>query len=146
MTRQEDATIYFADGFNCSQAVFTAFGKTMGLTEDQCLKIGSAFGGGMARRQYTCGAMTGGLMVLGLYFGRGLEDDISKKEGTYEKAGEFFKEFEKRNGSVVCKDLLQGLDMNNTLDRIRIEELGLFQTSCVKYVQDAVEIVEKLIG
>jgi len=51
MTRQEDAVIYFADTFNCSQAVFTAFGKNMGLTENQCLKIGCTFGGGMARRQ-----------------------------------------------------------------------------------------------
>jgi len=146
MTKQEDATIYFADTFNCSQAVFTSFGKEMGLTEDQCLKIGSAFGAGMARRQYTCGAVAGSLMALGLYFGRGLGDDISKKEFTYSKTEEFFKEFEKRNGSVICKDLLQGLDMNNPKDRKRIEELGLFQTSCVKYVRDAVEIVEKLIG
>jgi C_GCAxxG_C_C family probable redox protein len=75
-----------------------------------------------------------------------LGDDISKKEFTYSKTEEFFKEFEKRNGSVICKDLLQGLDMNNPKDRKRIEELGLFQTSCVKYVRDAVEIVEKLIG
>jgi hypothetical protein len=43
MTRKEDASLYFADGFNCSQAVFTAFGKEKGLTEDQCLQIGCAF-------------------------------------------------------------------------------------------------------
>jgi len=144
MTRQEDATIYFADTFNCSQAVFTSFGKELGVTEDLCLKIGTAFGGGMARRQYTCGAVAGGLMALGLYFERGLEDDISKKEFTYCKTEEFFKEFEKRNGSVTCKDLLQGLDMNNPVDRKKIEESGLLQTSCVKYVRDAVEIVEIL--
>ena len=80
MTQKEDATIYFADTFNCSQAVFTVFGKEQGLTEDQCLKIGCAFGGGMGRQQYTCGAVTGALMSLGLHFGRGLNDNISKKE------------------------------------------------------------------
>ena len=76
MTRQEAATLYFADTFNCSQSVFTFFGKEQGLTEDQCLKIGFAFGGGMRLQQYTCGALTGALMAIGLHFGRGLNDNI----------------------------------------------------------------------
>ncbi len=146
MTRQEDATLYFADTFNCSQAVFTVFGKEQGLTEDQCLKIGCAFGGGMGLQQYTCGAVTGALMSIGLHFGRGLNDNISKKEDTYKKTVEFFKEFKKRHGSIVCKELLQGLNMTDPQDRKKIEELGLFQTVCAKYVQDAVEIIEQLIG
>jgi len=146
MTRTEDAVLYFADGFACTPAVFTAFGKEMGLTEEQCLKIGCAFGGGMARNQYTCGAVTGALMVLGLCLGRGAEDTIEKKDITYEKSNEFFKEFINRHGSIVCKDLLQGLNMNDPEDKKKIEELKLFQMVCVKYVQDAVEIVEQLIG
>ena len=35
--------------------------------------------------------------------------------------------------------------MNDPQDKKKIEELGLFQTDCVKYVQDAVEIVEGLL-
>jgi C_GCAxxG_C_C family probable redox protein len=146
MTRTEDAVLNFADGFACAPAVFTAFGKEMGLTEDQCLKISCAFGGGMARNQYTCGAVTGALMVLGLHFGRGSEDGIEKKDITYEKSNEFLKEFTKRHGSIVCKELLQGLNMNDPQDKKKIEVLKLFQTVCVKYVQDAVQIVEQLIG
>ncbi|MCK9421498.1 MAG: C-GCAxxG-C-C family protein [Bacteroidales bacterium] len=146
MTRQEDATLYFADAFTCSQSVFTVFGKDMGLTVDQCLKIGNAFGGGMARQQFTCGAVTGALMVIGLIFGRGLNDDLTKKEFTYDKVIEFFTEFRKRNGSVNCRELLRGFNMNDPEELKQIEELELFQTSCVKYVQDAVEIVEQLIG
>jgi len=121
MTRKEDATLYFADGFTCAPAVFTPFGKEMGLTEDQCLKIGCAFGGGMGRNQYTCGAVTGALLVLGLCLGRGSEDGIKKKEITYEKTNEFFKEFIKRHGSVVCKELLQGFNMNDPVDKKKIE-------------------------
>jgi C_GCAxxG_C_C family probable redox protein len=146
MTRQEKAEFYFAEGFACSQAVFAAFGKEMGLTEDQCLKIGCAFGGGMARQQMTCGAVTGAMMVIGLLYGRGLDDDISKKEFTYEKTNEFFSEFRSRNGSLDCNDLLQGLNMNDPEELKKIQELGLFKTSCVKYVRDAVEIVEQLIA
>jgi len=33
MTRTEDAVLYFADGFACTPAVFTVFGKEMGLSD-----------------------------------------------------------------------------------------------------------------
>ena len=99
----------------------------------------------MARNQYTCGAVTGALMVLGLYFGRGSEDGIEKKDITYEKTNEFFKEFINRHGAILCKDLLQGLNMNDPEDKKKIEDLKLFQTVCVNYVRDAVEIAERLI-
>jgi hypothetical protein len=50
MTRTENAQVYFSNTFNCSQTVLAPFGQNSGLTEAQCLKIGCAFGGGMARR------------------------------------------------------------------------------------------------
>jgi C_GCAxxG_C_C family probable redox protein len=146
MTRKETATRYYADAFACSQAVFTAFGKEMGLTEEQCLKIGGAFGGGMARQQLTCGAVTGAMMVIGLIYGRGLGDDVSQKEITYEKTNELFAEFQRRNRTLNCKDLLQGLNLNDPEELKKIQELGLFQTSCVKYIEDAVEIVEQIMN
>ena len=146
MTRKETATKYYANAFACSQAVFAAFGKEMGLTEDQCLKIGGAFGGGMARQQLTCGAITGAMMVIGLIYGRGLGDDVSQKEITYEKTNELLTEFQRRNGSLNCRDLLQGLNLNDPEELNKIQELGLFQTSCVKYIEDVVDIVEEMIG
>ena len=146
MTRKETATRYYADAFTCSQAVFAAFGKDMGLTEDQCLKIGGAFGGGMARQQLTCGAVTGAMMVIGLIYGKGLGDDVSQKEITYEKANELFAEFQRKNGSLNCRTLLKGLNLNDPEELKKIQELGLFQTSCVKYIQDVVEIVEQMMN
>lgn len=146
MTKSENATLYFTDTFNCSQAVLAAFGQDYGLSEDQCLKLGCAFGGGMARQQMTCGAVTGALMALGLAFGRGANDPYSITGITYLKAAELFKEFKKRNGSLVCRELLHGLNMNDPQDQKKIQELELFQMVCVKYVLDAVEITEQLIA
>ena len=145
MTRKESATKYFADGYACSQAVFAAFGKEMGLTEDQCLKIGGAFGGGMARQQLTCGAVTGAMMVIGLLYGRGLGDDVAQKEITYKKANELFTEFKRRNGSLNCRELLQGLNMNDPEEMKKIQELNLFKSSCVRYIEDAVDIIEEMM-
>ena len=145
MTKSEKAIALFAQGYNCSQSVLTSFSGEFSLSEDDCLKIACAFGGGMGRRQLTCGAVTGALMVLGLKYGMGKGDEMSKKVNTYKKTAEFFEMFKKRNGSADCKDLLQGLDMNNASDLEKINELNLFQTTCYKCVKDAVEIAEKIM-
>ncbi len=146
MTRSEEASIWFANGYNCSQSVLTAFGRDYGLTDEQCLKLGCAFGGGIARRQLTCGVVTGALMVIGLHYGRGAGDPYSTTTDTYERANKFLAEFSKRNGTLNCKELLQGLDMTVPGDLEKIQKLGLFQKSCARYVQDAVELMESVIS
>lgn len=146
MTKTEKAAATFAATFNCSQAVFSAFGTGAGMTEDQCLKLSCAFGGGMARNQMTCGAVTGALLALGLHFGRGAGDPLAATGNTYEKTNRFFEEFQKRHGSINCRELLHGLDMNNPADMEKIRDLDLFKTSCARYVKDAVEITEGLVN
>ncbi len=146
MTKSEKALIFFSKGFNCSQSVFTVFGEEFGLKEEDCLKIACPFGGGMGRQQLTCGAVTGALMVLGLKFGMTKSDDNAPKILTYSKTNDFFTEFKKRNGSICCRELLQGLDMNDPEDLKLIKERNLFRINCDKYVIDSVELVVHLIN
>jgi C_GCAxxG_C_C family probable redox protein len=144
MNKEEKALEYFRNSFNCSQAVFTVYGNDYGLSEDDSLKIACAFGGGIGRQQLTCGAVTGALMAIGLKCGKGKSDDDSKKQETYRLTREFFDRFSKLNGSVNCRELLLGLDLNDEADHRRIMELGLFESHCEKYVSDAVTIVNEL--
>jgi C_GCAxxG_C_C family probable redox protein len=144
MEKQDKALDYFRNKFNCSQAVFTVFGTEYGLSEDDSLRIGCAFGGGMGRQQHTCGAVTGALMALGLKYGKALNDSEEKKQETYSKTREFFRRFTELNGSVNCKVLLEGLDMNDPEDHKIIMERKLFDINCEKYVVDAVNIVETI--
>jgi C_GCAxxG_C_C family probable redox protein len=146
MTRSDEAASYFAGSYNCSQSVFTVFAKENGFTEDQALKLSTAFGGGMGRRQLTCGAVTGALMAIGLFNGRGINDPVEKKDITYRKAVEFMEEFKSRHGSLNCLELLQGLNMNDPDDQRKIGEQKLFQTACPRFVRDAVGIVEKMLA
>jgi C_GCAxxG_C_C family probable redox protein len=145
MTKSEQAIGYFKNSFNCAQSVFTPFGLESGIPEDNCLKIACAFGAGMGRQQYTCGAVTGALMALGLHFGKGLGDDNSKKTETYVKTVELFKAFAEKNKSTCCRELMNGLNMNDPEDVKKIEELDLFRIHCLEYVRDAVEITGQLI-
>jgi len=145
MTKVDKANDYFRDKFNCSQAVFTVFGTEFGLSENNCLKIGCAFGAGMGRKQFTCGAVTGALMAIGLKYGKASGDSEDKKQETYLKTREFFTEFNNIHGSTVCRELLKGLDMNDPDDYKKIIDQDLFGIQCEKYVGDAVRIVEKII-
>jgi C_GCAxxG_C_C family probable redox protein len=145
MKKSEKAVDYFRNKFNCSQAVLTVFGTEYGLSENDSLKVACAFGGGMGRQQLTCGAVTGALMVLGLKYGKALNDPEEKKQLTYSKTREFFDEFIKLHGSINCRELLNGLDMTDPEDHKKIMELKLFDINCEKYVADAVIITEKLL-
>jgi len=53
MNQIETAVSRFTEGFNCSQAVFSAYAE--GLDDKTVLKIASGFGGGMGRMADTCG-------------------------------------------------------------------------------------------
>jgi len=70
-TRSDRATEMFLSGYNCAQSVLWSFSDEVRLDPDTALRIACGFGAGMARRQEVCGAVTGGIMVLGLRLGRG---------------------------------------------------------------------------
>jgi C_GCAxxG_C_C family probable redox protein len=145
MKKTEKAAGYFRNGFNCSQSVLAAFGTDYGMSEDNCLRTGCAFGAGMGRQQLTCGAVTGALMVLGLKYGKAIGDPDERKQETYHKTREFSAEFTRLNGSSSCRELLNGLDMNDEADHRKIVDLGLFEKNCEKYVSDSVRILEKIM-
>jgi C_GCAxxG_C_C family probable redox protein len=146
MDKTESAMQYFKTGFNCAQSVLTPFGNQFGLTEEHCLKTACAFGAGMGRQQHTCGAVTGALMVLGLHFGKGKTDDNSKKIKTYEKTVEFITAFKAKHGTINCLELLDGLHMDIPGESKEIDARELYRVRCTRYVSDAVEITEKILG
>jgi C_GCAxxG_C_C family probable redox protein len=144
MTKVAQAVSTFNEGFSCSQAILTAYGIDFGLDRNTALKISSAFGGGMARMGETCGAVTGALMVIGLRYGSTNAEDKNAKEITYEKVNEFVKNFNGRNNTIICKDLL-GFDLSTPEGKKAVSEKDLVKTKCPKFVQDAAEILEQLL-
>ncbi len=128
----------FKEGFVCSQAVFAAFSEMLGLDKEMALKIGNGFGGGIARKQEVCGAVSGAIMAIGLKHGKTYAGDNISHEKTYAMIDSFCSEFIERNKSINCHDIL-GCDLTEA------KEKGLFPTVCLKCVRDAAEIVESII-
>jgi C_GCAxxG_C_C family probable redox protein len=143
--KQASANFARGSGFSCSQAVFSAFAPQLGLDRELALKIASAFGGGMARRGETCGAVTGALMVIGLKYGRTDVEDEQAKEQTYALAQRFVQMFTQRHGSIVCQELLD-CDISIPQERELAHEQQLFSTLCSRFVQDAAEITAHILG
>jgi C_GCAxxG_C_C family probable redox protein len=126
----------FGRGCNCAQAVLCAFGPGLGLDEPNCRRLTAAFGGGIAQRGETCGAVVGALLTLGLAeAGRG---------GVYESAAAFLERFSTANGDVRCRELL-GEDISTTEGLARAYESGAFLEVCPRLVAGAAELLVELL-
>ncbi|MFZ1935784.1 MAG: C-GCAxxG-C-C family protein [Thermoguttaceae bacterium] len=143
MSRVERAVRRFAEGFNCSQAILSAYAEHFGLDEETAMKVAAGFGGGMGRMGRTCGAVTGAFMVLGLRFGRSSPDQATK-ERVYAHIQEFADRFNARNGSLTCKGLL-GVDISTPEGHETARKTQLFTTACPRFVRDAAEVLEEIL-
>ena len=141
MNRKEKTRDLFKEGFSCSQAVLAAFSEEFGLPAETALRIGQGFGGGIARTADICGAVTGGIMVIGLKYGRTRADDEAAREKTYSLVRELLRRFRARHGALACKDLL-GCDIG-TPEGLKISNEGkLHEHLCPRLLDSAVEILE----
>jgi len=138
--REERAVKYFKKGYNCTQAVIYVFSAEMGLDPSVAIKIAAPFGGGMGKTGSTCGAVSGALMVIGLKYGSNQVGDKKTQAKTSELSEKFIEKFKKRNGTIICKDLI-GIDPKSR----GIREIMIMNSKCPKFVRDAVEILEEII-
>lgn len=143
MDNKQYALECFNKGLNCSQAVLCRFSEELGLSYEMALKISNGFGGGMKQAE-TCGAVTGALMVIGLKHGQENEEDKESKEKTYEFVKDFIDIFNFRNGTIICKELLD-IDVSTEEGYAKAKEKELFMTLCPKYIKDGIEILQKHI-
>ncbi|MCP5103858.1 MAG: C_GCAxxG_C_C family protein [bacterium] len=134
----------FEEGFCCSQAVLVTYAEHWNLDPDVFLKIADAFGAGIGGMAATCGAVTGAIMAIGLKHGRTHPDDDDAKHKTRTLVKEFVKQFKERRGTLECKHLLD-IDISVPEGMQLAEEKGLFDTFCPKLIEDAVDILEKLL-
>jgi len=93
--RSEIAVSKFSEGYNCAQSVFYSFCDALQFDKNTALKMACGFGAGMGRKEEVCGAVTGGIIVIGAKYGRGERDDRTATELTYKKTRELMDRFEK---------------------------------------------------
>jgi len=134
----------FKSGFNCAQAVLSAYGRELGLRTELGHRVSQSFGAGMARLAGTCGAVTGGLMVIGLKHGKTRAKDDASKERTYALAQELFRRFRRRHGSLTCLGLL-GHHIGTARGQKVLKQTRAHDVRCPRYVHDVIVILEKIL-
>ena len=83
------AGVLFDGGYNCAQAVLQA---TTGRHDPELLAMAEAFGGGIGESGCLCGAVTGGVMALGL-------------SGRAERGGQLVAAFRDEFRTTCCRGL-----------------------------------------
>lgn len=138
----ERALANFNHGYNCAQAVLSAFCEKYGLGMELASKNAGGMGSGF-RSGDICGAVSGAVMVIGLKYGPSGADNLQAKQSCYEKTEEFIRAFREGCGSICCRDIL-GCDLSTPNGRKQAEKNGLFNTVCVDAVRMSILLLEEL--
>lgn len=144
-TERREKTIHlFRNNYNCAQSVFSVYSSEFGIDEKTARALASGFGGGMGALQKTCGAVTGGILVLGSrYFDE--QDVPGTKVLVYGKTRSLINRFEDLYKTVECYPLL-GEDIRTEDGLKKAREQDLFHLKCEKYVLSVCDILDGLLS
>lgn len=144
-SRANIATEKFLNGYNCAQSILYAFRDESDLPEEVALKIACGLGAGMGRKEEVCGAVTGGILVLGMRHGRGSKDDRSATDITYLQTKKLMEEFAKQHGTYICRQLLNGCELTAEEGHKIFKEKDMKNKVCVPCIQSVAGILEEMI-
>ncbi len=144
-TRADRAEALFRQGYNCSQSVFAAFADVVGMSVEEAAQLASPFGAGFGKLREVCGAVSGMTMLAGKL--KGYSDPKAREEKVelYKLIQKMCAEFEEKEGSIICRELLgleKGEDMGEPA--VRTEEYYRSRP-CVGACRTAAEIAEKYL-
>ena len=145
MKHSEKAREIFNKGYNCSQAVVAAFSDVTGLDFETSLKVSSSFGAGMGKMRSVCGAVTGMYIVAGLLWAT-TQSDAASKEKHYTLIQQITQRFKDMHDTVVCAELLKNLKTETTPKPAERTQEYYKVRPCLKFVEDACDILDSIIG
>lgn len=122
--------------FFCSEAVVSTlrdfFDPDM---PESTIAVASGFPVGVGRQKCMCGAISGGIISLGYFFGRTKGGD-PKVNKTLELTAELHKKFTESNRVACCKILTKGMDMAS----------GEHKAQCIRFTSEMAKETAKIIA
>lgn len=96
---------YMENGYHCSEAIFLALGEHyLREVDPLALRLSTPFAGGIGgTRLETCGALTGGILLIGALCGRA--DGQTNDERCLALAAAFRERFQQEFGFTTCQAL-----------------------------------------
>ena len=106
----------------------------------ECLpRIATALGGGVAGQGEVCGALMGGILGIGLVYGRDRAEDTDAKAVAGARGREFYQKFQEANKSVLCR-AISGVDLRTSEGRQAFSDQNLHGNTCSGVVGSAVRL------
>lgn len=133
---KHDAEELFRKGdFYCSEAIVSSIKNNFELDmPDEMIAMASGFPIGIGKSKCVCGAVSGGILSIGYFFGRTKGGD-SKVQKTLELANELQESFRKNHGCLCCHVHTKGFDM----------ALGEHKKQCVSFTGEVAEKAAEII-
>ncbi len=135
---------------SCSMTSFAVLNDYFKLNADtRTIRALMPFSGGIVRRGETCGAVSGSILALGLFFESRKKDGKVQAGSSLKPGGIFFDRFEKVFGSTRCKEVIKH-QYGRYYDLLNPEDVKLFMEAgksgkCMQVVQKAVAIAGEII-
>ncbi len=146
MDHAEQAKQLFLQGYNCAQSVVCAFEDVTGLDRAAGARLSASFGGGMGRLREVCGTVSGALLVLGIACGYDDPRDPEAKRRHYHLVQEFARRFRETNGSIVCRELLQGVQVTPGSDPEERTPEYYAKRPCPRLAWEAARILDEMLN
>lgn len=134
---------YFKKGYNCAEALCRAVAEKCQIGCESIPNIATPFGGGIGGKGSVCGCLSGGVMGIGLLYGRSEATDMERKKQAYQKAKQFFDKFVEKYGTTNCLDLC-GVDISTEEGLKRFHDDNI-RDECAKYVREVGDILAEIL-
>ena len=144
-SKREVAAEKFLEIYNCAQSVLYSFCDDLRFDKNTALKMACGLGAGMGRKQEVCGAVTGGIIVIGAKYGRGVGEGRRATELTYAKTRELMERFVGKHGSFICRQLLGNCELTTEEGQKHFKDNDLANKTCKQCVGTVVEILEDVM-
>ena len=138
----ERAVGYRDDGFLCVEAVFRALADLHGTDSDLIPKVASGLAAGVARTSNICGAVSGAILGLGLWFGRNEPVEGDRKPYWYSRR--FICSWLELYPETNCTNLL-GVDLDDPEGMEQFVAENMWEKKCKEYIRDAVGLAYNLL-
>lgn len=133
---KKDAVEIFQNGFACSESIIYAIKKGFDLDiSDDAIAMSSGFPWGLAGGGCLCGALAGGSMCIGYFFGRRTPEDVDAYMKCQKLTKELYDHFIEKNGASCCRILTKRMEKNSPERK----------KQCILFVESTVEKVVEII-
>ena len=133
---------YVDDGFLCVEAVLKTLADLKGVESEYIPGISSGMAAGVGRTNQICGAVTGAILGLGLWFGRSKPVVSDRRPYWYSRL--FIDRWMKAHNSTNCSQLL-GIELDDPEGYKKFESENMWVNKCQRYIREAVGLAYDIL-